>query len=240
MCGFAVADGTATTTAAERTAQTPRNALNSGCLRLERRDPPAQTLLEIDLGLPTENLARTRDVRSPDLRIVDRPRLERDLAGRPGHADHRLRELEHRHLALGIPDVHGQVLTGLRERDETADGVVHVTEAAGLRAVAKHGQRLSRKRLIYKRHRRASVVLAHARPVRVEDARDRRIDALLVVIRHRQRLPVALRLVVDAARAHRIDIPPVALGLRMHERVAVDLARRSEQEPRALVLGEAE
>ena len=67
-----------------------------------------------------------------------------------------------------------------------------------------------------------------------------RVDALLAVVRHRQRLRVALRLVVDAARADRVHVAPVALRLRMHVRVAVDLARRGEQEPRALELGEAE
>ena len=65
-------------------------------------------------------------------------------------------------------------------------------------------------------------------------------DALLVVVRHRQRLGVALRLVVDAARADRVDVTPVRLRLRVHLRVAVDLARRREQEPRALELREPE
>ena len=81
---------------------------------------------------------------------------------------------------------------------------------------------------------------AHARAVGVEDPDDRRVHALLVVVRHRQRLGVALRLVVDAARADRVDVAPVGLGLRVHLRVAVDLARRGEQEPRALELREAE
>ena len=87
---------------------------------------------------------------------------------------------------------------------------------------------------------RATVVRPHARAVGVEDPDDRRVDALLAVVRHRQRLGVALRLVVDAARADRVDVAPVGLRLRVHLRIAVDLARRGEQEPRALHLGEAE
>ena len=67
-----------------------------------------------------------------------------------------------------------------------------------------------------------------------------RVDALLGVVGHRQRLGVALRLVVDAARADRVDVAPVGLGLRVHLRVAVDLARRGDQEARALPLREAE
>ncbi len=77
-------------------------------------------------------------------------------------------------------------------------------------------------------------------PVGVEDPDDRGVDALLAVVGHRQRLGVALRLVVDAARADRVDVTPVGLGLRVHLRVAVHLARRGEQEARALHLREAE
>ena len=53
------------------------------------------------------------------------------------------------------------------------------------------------------------------------------------VVRHRDRLGEALRLVVDRPGTDRVDVAPVALGLRVHERVAVDLAGRREQEPRA-------
>ena len=66
------------------------------------------------------------------------------------------------------------------------------------------------------------------------------VDALLAVVGHRQRLGVALRLVVDAARADRVDVAPVVLGLRVDLGVAVDLAGRGEQEAGALELGHAE
>ena len=98
----------------------------------------------------------------------------------------------------------------------------------------------SLERLPDERRDRPAVVRAHARPVRVEDPDDRRVDALLAVVRHRQRLRVALRLVVDPARADRVHVAPVGLGLRVHLRVAVHLARRGEQEARPLHLGEAE
>src|SRR5207247_1908797 len=51
---------------------------------------------------------------------------------------------------------------------------------------------------------------------------------------------VTLRLVVDPARADWVHVAPVALGLRVHLRVSVDLARRGEQEPRALELRQTE
>jgi hypothetical protein len=70
--------------------------------------------------------------------------------------------------------------------------------------------------------------------------RDRRVHALLAVVGHRQRLGVALGLVVDAARADRVDVAPVGLGLRVDLRVAVDLRGRGEEEARAMLLGQAE
>ncbi len=87
---------------------------------------------------------------------------------------------------------------------------------------------------------RAAVVRAHARAVGVEDADDRGVDALLAVVGHRQRLGVALGLVVDAARADRVDVAPVGLRLRVDLRVAVDLGGRGGEEAGAVVLGQAE
>ena len=81
---------------------------------------------------------------------------------------------------------------------------------------------------------------SHPWAVGVEDPHDRRVDALLPVVGHRERLGVPLRLVVYAAGPDRVHMPPVALRLRVHLRVAVDLARRREQEAGALELGETE
>ena len=143
-------------------------------------------------------------------------------------------------ISAGLPMLTGQVLARLGEQDQPADEVVDEAEAARLRAVAEHRQRLLLERLADEGRDRAAVVRSHARPVGVEDAHDRRVDALLAVVGHRQRLGVALGLVVDAARADRVDVAPVGLRLRMHLRVAVHLARRGEQEARPLHLGEAE
>jgi hypothetical protein len=60
------------------------------------------------------------------------------------------------------------------------------------------------------------------------------------VIGHGDRLGEALGFVVDAARAHRIDVAPVVLALRVHEGIAVDLRGGSEEEAGPSGLGEAE
>src|SRR4051812_41547810 len=243
MCGAVVAAGAARPTTAHAAARTATNRLYTRWFPPQRGQPAAQAFFEIDLGLPTEHVARARDVGPPHLRVVGevvRRRLERDLARRAGDADYGLRQPEHGQLVVGVPDVDRQVLVRLGERHEPANGVVGVAEAARLRSVAEYRERLTCERLLDERHRRSAVVPAHPRPVRIEDPGDTRVDALLVVVRHRQRLGVALRLVVHAARADGVDVAPVRLRLRRHQRVAVDLARRREQEPRALVLREAE
>ena len=117
---------------------------------------------------------------------------------------------------------------------------VDVAERAGLGAVAEHRDRPVLEGLAQEGRDRPAVVGPHPRAVGVEDPDDRRVDALLAVVGHRQRLGVALGLVVDAARADRVDVAPVALGLRVHLGVAVDLARGGDQEAGAVLLGQAE
>src|SRR5581483_11596126 len=227
-------------TAAASTAMTTPARLMSGPdgLPAERADPPAQPFLEIDLRLPAEHLAGARDVRPAYLRIVDGERFKDDLARGGRDLDHGLGELEHRHLVIGVAEVHRQVLAAERKEAQPADQVIDVAERARLRPVAVDGQRLAVERLVDEVDRSAAVVTAHARAVGVEDARDARVHSLLLVVRHRQRLGVALRLVVDAARPDRVHVAPVGLRLRMHLRVAVHLARRGDQKAGALPLGE--
>src|SRR5205085_7654796 len=210
MCLLALAAGAAIRTAA----QTATKALHTDGFPAEGREHPSEPLLQLDLRLPAEHLLGPRDVRLADLGIVDRERLVDDLARRAGDTEHRLGELVERELAR-VPDVHRQVLAALRKENEPADQVVDVAKAPRLRAVAEDGDRLALERLAHERRHGAPVVRAHARAVRVEDPDDAGVDALLAVIGHGECLRVALRLVVDAARPDRIDVPPVALRLRM-------------------------
>src|SRR4051794_2615465 len=208
----------------------------------ERRDAglvdrALEAVAQLDGRRPPEQVASPRDVGPALLGVVGRQRLVDDLRARAGHVDHGLGEFEQREL-VGVPDVHRIVLTGLGQGDDPADEIVDVAERPRLAAVAEHGDRTVGQRLAQERRDRAAVVRAHPRPIRVEDPDDRRVHALLAVVGHRQRLGVALGLVVDAARADRIDVAPVALGLRMDLRVAVHLARRGQQEPRPMRLGQ--
>src|SRR3954453_12398036 len=169
----AAPSATSVTASATATASDERRTLDTKRFRLssERVEQAAKSLLEAYLGLPPQNLTRPRDVGLAHLGVVDRQRLEDDLAGRAGGLDHGLRQLQQRHL-LRVADVDGQVLLALRQRDQSADQVVDVAEAPRLGAVAEHREGLALERLADERRDRAPVVRAHPRAVRVEGPRD--------------------------------------------------------------------
>ena len=123
---------------------------------------------------------------------------------------------------------------------DSFDQVRDVLEAAGLLAVAVDGERLAHERLIHEVREHAAIVEPHPLAVRVEDADDVRVHAVDAVVRHRHGFGESLGLVVDAADADRVDVAPVAFGLRMLQRVAVNFAGAGEQEAGVVVLGEAE
>src|SRR3712207_2346723 len=99
-------------------------------------DRALQPLAELDLGLPREDLLRSRDVRTALLRVVRGQSLVDDLRARARDGDDGLRQLEQRELG-GVADVDGLVLAGLGQRDDAADEVVDVAEGSRLAAVAE-------------------------------------------------------------------------------------------------------
>src|SRR5690242_19255785 len=135
MCCDAFAAGTARPAATARVAAKTHNGLDTDGLAPVGREHSPQAFFELDLGLPVEHLAGAGDVGLAHLRVVDRQRLENDLARRTGHLDDVLRELEDRELTR-VADVDGQMLLALGEEDDPADQVVDVTEASRLRPVA--------------------------------------------------------------------------------------------------------
>src|SRR6266542_4355568 len=233
--------GLAEVTRAQRTiiSRAMQIRLNTKWFPPETRQQAPQPLLELDFRFPAQELPGFGDVGLANLWIVDWKCFEHDFALRRGKSDNCLREFQDRKL-LRVAEVHRQMLAAGGKQLEPANEVVHVTEAARLRAVAEDRDRLVLERLAREGRDRAAVVGAHPGPVGVENPHDRGVHPLLAVVRHRQRLCVALRLVVDPARADRVDVAPVALRLRVHQRVAVDLARRREQEACALELGQPE
>ena len=62
---------------------------------------------------------------------------------------------------------------------------------------------------------------------------------MLPALVEEQDLRAALALVVARARADRVDVAPVALGLRVHEQVTVYVARRGLEDLRIAARGQA-
>ena len=129
---------------------------------------------------------------------------------------------------------------GHEEPIKTLDQVVDVAEGASLAAVPEDGHGFPGEALGHEGRDGAAVVQAHAWAVRVEDARDLGVDSVRVAVGHRQRFRESLGFVVHAARSDRVDIAPIGLLLRVHERIAVHLGRRGQEERRPLRLGQTE
>ena len=141
---------------------------------------------------------------------------------------------------MGVADVHRAGLVPVEEGDQPGDLVVDVTEAPGLRPVPVDRQRRAGERLVDEVGDDATVVRAHPRAVRVEDPGDPSLQAMHARIGHGERLGEALRLVVARAWPDRVHVAVVLLGLRVLERIAVDLARRGQQEPGPVAVGQVE
>src|ERR1044072_1915054 len=87
MCCLACAAGTARPAATRTIAAKTPTRLSNDWLPSEAREHTAQPFLELNLGLPAEQLSCAGDVRLTDLRIVHRQRLVDELALRRGGPD---------------------------------------------------------------------------------------------------------------------------------------------------------
>ena len=80
----------------------------------------------------------------------------------------------------------------------------------------------------------------HARPVRVENAGDLDIELMLTVVVEKKRFRAAFTFVITRPDADRVDVAPIALHLRVNDRITVDLARRCLKNAALEPLGEPE
>ena len=120
------------------------------------------------------------------------------------------------------------------------DEVVAVLERTRLTAVAVDRDVLVAKRLHDEVRDHTAVLRMHARSVGIEDAHHPRVDIELANTVRNQRLAHSFAFVVAAADANRVDIAPLMLLLRMHQRIAVDFARRAMEQLRVITQCELE
>ena len=182
-----------------------------------------------------------RDVGLAHRRVVLGPGDEHDLRRRAGRARGSSSASSSTDSSCGLP-----MLTG--------PGEVGVQQPAGC---PRPGRRRSRRERVWvpspatvigspRSAWRTKVGMArpssgpHPRAVGVEDPHDAGVDAVGPAVGHGHRLGEPLGLVVDPARADRVDVAPVGLRLRVDLRVAVRLRGGGEQEARALLPGQPE
>src|SRR5204863_2051822 len=109
---------------------------------------------------------------------------------------------------------------------ERVDQIVDVAKRAGLPAIAVDRDVTSKQRLDDKIGHDPTIVWMHARAVSIENSRHLDAQAMLAPIVEKQRFGATLALVIAGTRANRIDVAPVVLGLRMGQRIAIDLRGR--------------
>ena len=69
----------------------------------------------------------------------------------------------------------------------------------------------------------APIIGVHARAIGIEDPHDLYVELVLPMVVEKEGLGAALSFIVARARADRVDIAPIALGLRMDRRISVNL-----------------
>ena len=123
---------------------------------------------------------------------------------------------------------------------ERLDEVVAVLEGARLETVAEECDILVGEGLHDEVGDHAPVLRVHVGPVGVEDAHHAHVHAVLAAVVGAEGLGAALALVVAGSDADRVDVAPVGLQLRVHERVAVHLARGGVEHACLRLEGEVE
>src|SRR5208282_1984192 len=200
---------------------------------------PDDSLIERALRLPAKESPGSRNVGLAYLGIIDRERAVFDPRGTSYDLNDPFGEFPDRHFDR-IADVNWAMLRAHRQSEETLDQVGDITEGARLAPVAEDGKGLVAEGLGYEGRDNPTVLQAHARSVRVKDANDLCVDAVVAMVGHRHCLGEAFRLVIYATGPDRVDVAPVVLRLWMDEGIAVAFGGRGEKEFCPLILREAE
>ena len=128
----------------------------------------------------------------------------------------------------------------IHQPDQSLHQVVHVAEGPRLGAGAVERQRLAAQGLDDEIADHPAVIGQHAGPVGVEDAHDANLHAMHALVVKAEGFGHPLALVVAGADAMGVDVAAIALGLGMDLRIAVDLGRAGEQQPRPNPAGQAQ
>ena len=141
--------------------------------------------------------------------IVLRQGFENNRRGYAHQCANAFGEFENRNF-LRISDIRRLVLVGHHQAINSFDKIGDVAETARLFSRAVHGDGLSGQRLMNEVRKRASVVQAHARAIRIKDSHDMRVQSLGAMVGHGHGFSKALGFVIHSARSDGIHVAPIA------------------------------
>lgn len=200
-----------------------------------------ETCAQLRFGFPTQLLPRKRNVGLALAGIILRERLVHQLRLRAGQLEHLLGEFLDRKL-VWIAEINwtGEFGARVHHPQEAVDEIIDVAERASLLTVPVDGDRLTLQGLDDEVRDNPTIIGVHARPIGIEDPHDLNVEIMLAVIVEEQGLRAALAFIIARARSDGVNVPPVALWLRMDRWVAIDFGGRGLHDPRLYPFGEAQ
>ena len=113
--------------------------------------------------------------------------------------------------------------------DKTFDQIVCIAKRARLLAGAIKSERLAAQHLSDEIGHHSAVVGSHIGPVGIEDTHQAGIDSAESGKIRAERLPDPFTFIIARTHPDGVDVAEIILGLRMHERIAIDFRSRGLQ-----------
>jgi len=198
-----------------------------------------EAFFEVNLRLPSKELAGLGDIGLSLLRIVRRKWLEDNLGLRVDDVLDSVGKLKNGVFSR-VSDVDRAHVVSVHKADESIHLVVNVAEAASLVTLTVNGDGLVAKRLDNEVADNTAIIFKHARTVGVEDTGDADLKIVLAVVLHAESFGDTLAFIVARSDADRVDISPVFLNLRVDLRISVHFRGGSDEESGLAALSKTE
>ena len=202
-------------------------------------DRVLETLFDLDLGGPVQLSLGGRDIRLPLAGIILRFGQVNDLALGIGQSTNVLGKGLNG-VFFGVPQVDGQVVVSIHQGVQTVNQISDVLEGTCLFSFSVDGQVLILQCLNDKVGYHTAIVRVHTWSKGIEDTRHTNFDLVLVAVTVHHSFGDTFSFIIARPGSNRIDVPPVAFGLRVDLGVAVDFGRGREQHTGADAFREAQ
>mmetsp|Transcript_14834 Transcript_14834/g.28216 ORF Transcript_14834/g.28216 Transcript_14834/m.28216 type:complete len:312 (+) Transcript_14834:442-1377(+) len=193
--------------------------------------------MEVDLRLPSKELAGLGYIGLPLLRIIRRKWLEDNLSLGVDDVLDGIGEFENG-VFSGVSDVDGAHVVAVHEANKSINLIVYITEATSLVALPVDGDRLVTKGLDNEVANNTTVVLKHTRTICIKDTCDADLKVVLAMILHAKSFRDTFAFIVAGADTDWVNISPVLLHLRVHLGISVDFGSGCDEESGLASLGQ--